>query len=446
MSKFLTYADIDIQIDTERHDGGYNLILDFPNKNYSLSRDFSKGDRIISRFTFPAMTKRAFESYMRSGKVYSLDHDKWACTRVSIRNNDVGIEWSVATDREPRNKNTAGPNDHPLTFGDFFVKADPPSDWMKQYLKHKPNKTLNDICLLGAHNAGLSCITARTLFGIPDIVLCQTKSIAGLLHLGVRYFDIRPVWTGTEFACGHYSDKPGPGHQGANGVFIDQVISDINNFTANRKELVVIKLSHDLDTTTRNGDLGAHSYKPLSENQFIDLLYKFKNIQNLFYLNSGEHLTSTNLNLMIGSRSAVVIIIEKKIDDKELKLPADLEYKGFYYKYQYDAYDHYADTNNPKKMEEDQLQKMKQNISSYFLLSWTLTQSEADIAACIADAGIHKSSDRSILAHGRKVNALLLSFIEKNCGKKFIPNIIFLDAIEDDVPCTVVEYINYELV
>jgi len=89
-------------------------------------------------------------------------------------------------------------------------------------------------------------------FGTESNTITQTKPIFGQLELGARWLDIRPALTsqGTdqppgEWACEHFTaTNDWLGWQGANGQSIRDVVDDVNRFTDENPELVVIDVSH----------------------------------------------------------------------------------------------------------------------------------------------------------------------------------------------------------
>lgn len=98
----------------------------------------------------------------------------------------------------------------------------------------------------------MSVNTGQTPFVTEDQCLCQSMSVYGQLVSGSRFLDIRPVVAGGKFATGHYSMVgKAVGWQGMNGERIKDIIADVNRFTADNRELVIINLSHDIDTDTQ---------------------------------------------------------------------------------------------------------------------------------------------------------------------------------------------------
>lgn len=144
-----------------------------------------------------------------------------------------------------------------------FWSTGGPADWMHRNLPTIGGRTLKQLAMPGTHDAGMSTITGSTAFGGKCNGQTQTQNIGGQLALGSRYFDIRPAISefaqldnldgvadnllsgGGNYYTGHYGFvSPLNSWQGTNGESIDNIINDINSFTANNKELVIINLSH----------------------------------------------------------------------------------------------------------------------------------------------------------------------------------------------------------
>jgi hypothetical protein len=124
--------------------------------------------------------------------------------------------------------------------------------WMSYGLSQLADRQLHKICFPGSHDAGSWYMGYSSGFGTESNTITQTKSILGQLELGARWFDIRPALTspGTgqppgEWACGHFTaTNDWLGWQGANGQLIREVVDDVNRFTDENPELVVINASH----------------------------------------------------------------------------------------------------------------------------------------------------------------------------------------------------------
>lgn len=303
------------------------------------------------------------------------------------------------------------------TPGEFF-SSNPPTNWMQSTLSSIGNRPLRHIAMPGSHDAGMSTITGGTAFGTAEDSQTQTQSIGQQLALGSRYFDIRPVITDGFFAAGHYSDIDVLGWQGANGQKISDIIAQINSFTANNKELVILNLSHDLNT-----DVG-RDYRSLNQGEWNSLFQQLLGINNLFVAANPTtvDLTTMTLNQFIsGNRAAVLIIVQPS--DSSITLGSFVT-RGFYTYSQFNAYNSYSDTDDLDTMTSDQLNKMRSVRNSpdsqLFLLSWTLTQDAGDIFTF-----------ESILDLADEANAVLMSDLLPAVSHTTFPNIIYIDNFAD---------------
>jgi hypothetical protein len=114
------------------------------------------------------------------------------------------------------------------------------ANWMGDHRGQLQDKTLREIALPGSHDAGAFAVDrART----------QDLSFAGQLAYGVRYFDVRPKFTGdksvsqgdlshyfTYHDIGIFGDYLGPN--------LDTVIREVRAFMQSHRELVILKISH----------------------------------------------------------------------------------------------------------------------------------------------------------------------------------------------------------
>lgn len=304
--------------------------------------------------------------------------------------------------------------------------------WMQDNLSIIGEKTLKNICITGSHDAGMSVRTSGTAAGFECNTLTQSNNIQVQLHLGARYFDIRPVISAGSYYTGHYGHIGDTTWQGANGQSIKSIISDINAFTENHQELVILNLSHSLNT-----DVGNNSYRSFNQTEWDELFNELSDINNLFVMNDytdNVDLTDKTLNSFISKGAAVLVIIE----DKNVDLK-DKSGQGFYHYRNFNAYNKYADSNDVNTMVEDQIRKMFEHYESYFLLSWTLTQNDLQAATCFLgiEASIKKLADEA----NQNLAYRLYPVISSSC----YPNIIYIDNIINSEFTAMAVAINYSI-
>ncbi|MCP4108618.1 MAG: hypothetical protein GY749_24230 [Desulfobacteraceae bacterium] len=303
-----------------------------------------------------------------------------------------------------------------------------PKSWMKDNIKALQFMKLRELCIPGAHDAGMSVRGTGTAGAFECNVVTQKNSILGQLNLGVRYFDIRPVISSGKYYTGHYSDVPVAGWQGANGQSIDSIVSEINQFTNTQRELVILYLSHDLDTDS------GRSYQQFTQEQYDGLCTKLEGINGRA---SSDYPTFLDLSLgeLIGgdaNQSLVIVIADPSRSGVVAKAGS-----GIWDKSKLEVYDKYSDTNDLNKMIDDQLTKMKGG-HGYFLLSWTLTQSPIQATTCELPFG-----GSSILELAGIANAALRGHLMPAITSTVYPNIIYLDGIDNTDAMKISVDINY---
>ena len=290
----------------------------------------------------------------------------------------------------------------------------PPPNWMQTNLATLGNRALRNLAIPGSHDAGMNSFSddSKTGFATEGNTRTQTLDLAGQLAAGSRYFDIRPVISGGVFRAGHYSFiSQIRSFQGANGQLVSDMIDQINAFTTDNKELIVLNLSHDFNT-----DLANDSYRPFDQAEYERLLNDLLRLQNRFVAPGDPttvDLTTLTLNDFIGSGNAAVVII---VESASISL-GNFANQGFYDHAQFNAFNSFADKNDANEMIADQLNKLnQQRPANYFLLSWTLTQQDQQL---VIGPSIRDLADTA--------NALIFTKLIPALSNDKFPNIVFLD-------------------
>ncbi|MCG7534093.1 hypothetical protein [Pseudoalteromonas sp. OOF1S-7] len=308
------------------------------------------------------------------------------------------------------------------------------SDWMQDSLTLTGNRKLIDICITGSHDSGMSIVQHGTIGSNACNTQTQTYNIGQQLAFGARYFDIRPVIGSGDYYTGHYSKISipvhGPSMQGSRGQLIEHIVDEINAFTAQHAELVILNLSHDMDT-----DSGNENYPSFTQAQWNGLFETLAQLQALYVTSPNQNFCESTLNSLIGDGKAKVIVI---VEPDNVNLGPYLG-KGFYPNANFKVYNEYADTSDFTKMANDQFAKMEtvRGQSEYFLLSWTLTQGTEEVLACLLPGdpnSIRKAADQA--------NAQLASQIAQHTTPKLYPNILYTDNIIDDTCAQIAVSIN----
>ncbi len=129
-----------------------------------------------------------------------------------------------------------------------FESTNPPENWMHQNLPSIGCQPLTRLCMPASHDAGMSIINGKTSRAVTDEnTLTHFDDVAAQLSAGFRYFGIRPFIASGQFFTGHYSKVFGI-WEGGNGQSMAAIISQINAFLDTHHELVILDLSHTLNT------------------------------------------------------------------------------------------------------------------------------------------------------------------------------------------------------
>lgn len=318
--------------------------------------------------------------------------------------------------------------------GDYWSNH-PPVAWMQAALPTFGGRTLGQFCMPGSHDAGMSTVTSGRFLGGTigqGDVITQTNSIGGQLQLGSRFFDIRPVLAGGQFATGHYTGKTG-----ANGELMSSIIADINAFTANNAELIILDLSHDMNT-----DSDASPWPALTQdqwNQLLNLLTGPGGLNALFTAPAGvKDLTTLTLNDFIGSgKAAVVIIVETGGIDL-----SQFAGKGVYPGSALNANNNYSDTDDAATMEAGQLSNLKAYTrgpgNDFFVLSWTVTQTTGD--AITSAMGF----SAPVIYLADCANYDIYTQLLPACSATVYPNVLLIDDIASSNITALAMAVNYK--
>ena len=263
--------------------------------------------------------------------------------------------------------------------GTWWSNSGTYTDWMQQSMGSLANRTLKHICMPGSHDAGMGAFHPGTIGAHFANTQTQYLDFGGQLTAGSRYFDLRPVLSRGQWVAGHYSSV-GDIWLGGNGQSLEDIIRQINEFTAKYQELVIINLSHTLDTD--------NAYNDLSQAQWNDLFTTLKAINNRHIVSEPDATDFSNSRLaeFITDRAAVLIVAELP-DGISL---AKFANQGFYStERNLPTYNEYSNSNSLATMKADQKAKLKANrniVASetdrkdvFHVFSWTLTQQPGDV-------------------------------------------------------------------
>lgn len=311
-------------------------------------------------------------------------------------------------------------------------------NWMEKSLSTLGGRTLRELCIPGSHDAGMSTLASGTFFAHTCNTVTQTSGIGHQLAFGARYFDIRPVISAGHYLTGHYNDtgKAVLHWQGGNGESIDSIIESINDFVTEYKELVILKISQDLNT-----DVGNTAYRSFNQTEYNGLLAKLVGLKNL-YINKfpTTDLTQIPLDVLLGNGDCGTVLVIADPRDSATTLGSYVD-RGIYPMSSFPLIDQYSNMNEPLPMISDQITKMtnSKKESSYFLLSWTLTQSDEQAATCFINPPffVRWFIDEVLSIHqlSEKANPLLYEneALLAACSPTCFPNILYVDNVNPSI-------------
>lgn len=224
-----------------------------------------------------------------------------------------------------------------------------------------------------SHNSGMSRLNGKKGLVAAENTLAQYVDVAGQLRAGFRFLDIRPVIADGRLMTGHYDELRKNFDlfntwQGGNGQGIGEIVEQINEFLDGNDELVIINLSHTLDTDS--------GFEPFSQEQQNRLFKKLQGLKHRYIAKDVKDPSTLTLDDLIGDGPAVLIILDNKQANEHMDA-SSFKHQGFYTNAQLPIFNSYSDTDSVREMSQDQIAKMhrqrKGMKSGMFLLSWTVT-------------------------------------------------------------------------
>ncbi|TFK64716.1 PLC-like phosphodiesterase [Pluteus cervinus] len=195
--------------------------------------------------------------------------------------------------------------------------------WMQTHRHLFGDRPLYELCIPASHDAGTYRREFGTSHGTESNVLTQTKSIFDQLELGVRRLDIRPTRATPDseliarWNCGHYTGEAADkiGWQGGSCVPMQEFVDDLNRFTKDNAELVIVDISHVYNIVIKNPRSSIEV--GVQEGVWQMLLAILDGIDNRFTLQRaeqaggarGKQLQDYKLNQFIGSNQAAVVVV-----------------------------------------------------------------------------------------------------------------------------------------
>ncbi|OJD38641.1 plc-like phosphodiesterase [Diplodia corticola] len=314
----------------------------------------------------------------------------------------------------------------------YFSSNSGPIDWMQQNLRKLGNRPLSQLCIPGTRNAGISTLDQRPESVIAPMLLCQSSPVHKQLLDGSRYLDIRPVIGGGALWTGHYNQVKGLDSLwiGDRGQSLRSIVDDINRFTAVSKELVIVNLSHAINT-----DVGATNYRPLDQGEWNRVLEEFGRVHDRFVVpvaSEAAGLTKQPLHHFIGPGRAAVIIV---VEDGGVAL-GGYQHQGFFTAAEVGVNRLNSDRDDCAAMTREQLQKLDTLDSAsdprLFLLSWTLTPQTANLSFSNDWEFVWNGSESTKCVKTLAYSANKALFLEclPHCHGRNIPNVVYVDYLD----------------
>ena len=256
-------------------------------------------------------------------------------------------------------------------------------------------------------------------------VLCQFRSVADQLAYGVRCFDIRPIGRGPEFETGHYGNSDAVGWQGASGQTMEEVIDQINAFTKENQELIILNVSHAYDADDGFREFHNRDWGDVFNSQFDRL-------QNLYYASSPDaDLSRIKIKELIQDGNKAAVIVRLGFDRNNEALVKNMEKrlgKGYFWPENLPIFDSYANKNDPNELMDDQFAKLQKERGGkapadgeVFCIGWALTPGGGDVVF-----GSFSLLDWARLAMTPRLSVLFDDKTSKAC----YPNILGMDGVE----------------
>ncbi|NEN89628.1 MAG: hypothetical protein F6K48_12245 [Okeania sp. SIO3H1] len=276
------------------------------------------------------------------------------------------------------------------------------ASWMQDRLETLGNIPLSGLVLPASHDSGMY------LYGIAILGKTQNLSIYGQLSYGVRWFDLRPKWTGSKFVIHH-----GP----ITGPDLSEVLDDIKRFAnEGHRELAILKFSH---------------FDNIDDNTYVQLANQIETALGPWLVKTipgGKRLADVTLNEYVKNGPALLVLVDGNYAVKNRR-------PGFWVYRDWDAsdpavgelrvFDQYSNTTDFDKMKEDQFAKFNnyngkcKNDPSVpcdlFLLSWTLTPPTAVWSfskVANRNLGLAMTELRVPNGYGQIVNMLYVDYVE----------------------------------
>ncbi len=293
------------------------------------------------------------------------------------------------------------------------------SRWMTQNERIQTS-TLSKMTIPGAHDAGMGMVASCSTYASSDSTQTQYTSIWQMLNDGIRYFDLRPIFVQGHgvMRLGHYSwigktinlgvHKFTLRNEGCAGFAVETALEHVRAFMegSENREVVILKMSHFMNLQTH--DNSSSQFDPAD---FAQLQRMIQEKLGPYLLIGNRDFRYTPISALTATGPKVIVTFDAQGYDGS---------SGIYPESDLNLYDQYANKSSYTAMRDDQFDKLKTyarsvtfekvlkstckgmvgpmsaecmknmdavvealiRINPYFVLSWTLTQSESQMIAC----------------------------------------------------------------
>lgn len=254
------------------------------------------------------------------------------------------------------------------------------SSWMSDLYLSIMDWKLADLCVLGSNQSGLYYKRKyKTYF--------QNGPIYDQLNCGVRFLDLKPlIKDGVYFGNGDVLTGRDDEEKVACGQKIHSIVEDINAFSQNNKEVIVIKLSDAI-----NADEGAR----LFTNEEWQSLYA--QLHELKHLYCEENPFTATMKQFLGDNHSSIVLLSDQVKP-EVAFVHSLPRDGSYCEQP-------SLTSNMENMKDDQLSKLQTyktaSPSTFFVFSWLLNDTahceDLNVTEKIGTASLQRVSEALLL-------------------------------------------------
>ena len=297
--------------------------------------------------------------------------------------------------------------------------------WMYVSLDKWQDRSLRQLCVPASHDSGMSLVTSKTSLAAPTSIITQYNSVFNQLNNGVRYFDLRPVHHNGQWVSGHYTFVDSDAincWQGGDGESIQSIIEQVNQFTSDHRELIVLSVSHVQILNDRGflAKFEREDFRDANPDEWKDLLGCFEGLQQR-WMKTTNDLTKVPLKDFIGpfngpGQSAVILIFGDGVDIGNRA--------GMFHNSVWPW--SFSDWQKP---ENDRLNKFKAQVSKAdanpFSYSGCHTQTEQEAILCTLG-----QDDKSILNLSENPKNKVFTELFPACTETIHPCSISMDAID----------------